>query len=117
MPGSGVGGNGTASEFGDLTGLSRQEVDDFLQGLGANVKVTPGGYVEYKFPDRSKVAIRPNGEIIRTPAPKYTSDGIRINRGLRLDKYGRLLETRDKFGNLIPDTHTTGEKLSDEYAG
>jgi hypothetical protein len=36
----GVGGNGTASEFGDLTGLTRQEVDNFLRGLGADVTVT-----------------------------------------------------------------------------
>ncbi|MBO3463703.1 hypothetical protein G7B40_017100 [Aetokthonos hydrillicola Thurmond2011] len=112
MTGSGVGGNGAASEFGDLTGFSREEVDDFLQGLGASVKITSGGYVEYKFPDRSKVTIRPNGEVIRTPAPIYSLDGTRINKGLRLDKDGSLLETRDKSNNLIPDTHTTGERLS-----
>ena len=35
MPSQGVGGNGIASEFGDLTGMTRQEVDDFLRGLGA----------------------------------------------------------------------------------
>lgn len=113
MPSSGVGGNGTASEFGDLTGLTRREVDDFLRGLGASVKITQGGYVEYKFPDSSKVAIRPHGEVIRIPAPKYSFDGTRINKGVRLDKDGRLLQTLDEVGNLIPDTHTTGERLSD----
>ena len=45
----GVGGNGIASEFGDLTGMTRQEVDDFLRGLGAKVKSSSGNYVEYKF--------------------------------------------------------------------
>jgi hypothetical protein len=70
VPGLGVGGNGTASEFGTLTGMLRQEVDDFLRSLGAEVRVTEGGYVEYKFIDRSKVVIRPDGEIVRLPAPQ-----------------------------------------------
>ncbi|MEG4347069.1 hypothetical protein QUB70_27880 [Microcoleus sp. A003_D6] len=113
VPSQGVGGNGVASEFGDLTGMTRQEVDDFLRGLGAKVKITTDGYIQYKFIDKSTVMIRPNGEAIRTPAPKYGSDGRNINKGLRLDRYGRLLRTRDEFGNLIPDTHNTGEKLNE----
>lgn len=113
MPSQGVGGNGTASEFGDLTGMTRQEVDEFLRGLGASKTISKGGYVEYKFPDASKVTIRLDGEIVRTPAPKYSSDGRRINKGLRLDRNGDLLQTRDQFGNLIPETHNTGEKVSD----
>jgi len=39
--------------------------------------------------------------------------GHNTNKGLRLDRYGRLLRTRDEFGNLIPDTHNTGEKLNE----
>ncbi|NER33935.1 MAG: hypothetical protein F6J93_07795 [Oscillatoria sp. SIO1A7] len=113
MPSKGVGGNGTASEFGDLTGMTRQEIDEFFKKLDAKVKITSGGYVEYKFPDRSKVIIRPDGEVVRTPAPIYASDGSRINRGLRLDREGRLMETRDKLGNPIPDTHNTGERVRD----
>ena len=113
VPSQGVGGNGTASEFGDLTGMTRQAVDDFLRGLGAKVKTTTDGYIQYKFLDKSTVMIRPNGEAIRTPAPKYGFDGRNINKGLRLDRYGRLLRTRDEFGNLIPDTHNTGEKLNE----
>lgn len=114
MPNPGVGGNGTASEFGDLTGMNRQEVHEFLCYLGAKVKgPTTEGFIEYKFPDRSKLTIRPNGEVTRTPAPIYSRDGSRINKGLRLDKDGSLLQTRDEFGNLILNTHNTGEKLND----
>jgi hypothetical protein len=47
VPSQGVGGNGIASEFGDLTGMTRQEVDDFLRGLGAEIRTTRGGYVAY----------------------------------------------------------------------
>lgn len=112
VPSQGVGGNGIASEFGDLTGMTREEVDDFLRGLGAKVKSSLGNYVEYKFSDKSKVTIRTNSEIVRLPAPRYGSDGRRINRGLRLDKDGSLLKTVDEFGNQIPDTHITGEKVS-----
>ncbi|NJS11476.1 MAG: hypothetical protein HC789_14435 [Microcoleus sp. CSU_2_2] len=38
VPSQGVGGNGIASEFGDLTGMTRQEVDEFLRGLVAKAK-------------------------------------------------------------------------------
>lgn len=111
MPSQGVGGNGTASEFGDLTGMTRQSVDDFLRGLGAEIRPTKGGYLEYEFADRSRVNIRTDGEVIRTPAPRYGSDGRRINKGLRLDKDGSLVKTRDEFGNPILGTHNTGEKV------
>ncbi|MBD1882970.1 hypothetical protein [Microcoleus vaginatus] len=112
VPSPGVGGNGIASEFGDLTGMTRQEVDDFLRGLGAEIRSTKGGYLEYEFADRSRVHIRTDGEVVRTPAPKYASDGSRINKGLRLDKDGSLVKTRDEFGNPILSTHNTGEKVS-----
>ncbi|WP_333309880.1 hypothetical protein [Microcoleus sp. N9_A2] len=45
------------------------------------------------------------------PAPRYGSDGRRINKGLRLDKDGSLVKTRDEFGNPILGTHNTGEKV------
>ncbi|MCC5643979.1 hypothetical protein LC607_13685 [Nostoc sp. CHAB 5824] len=99
VPEPGVGGNGTASKFGDMTGISQADADAFLRSLGATVKTTADGYTQYKFPDRSEVWIRPDGEVVRTPAPKYGSDGSRINRGLRLNKDGNLLRTRDEFGN------------------
>lgn len=109
VPAPGVGGNGTASEFGDLTGLTHQEVDTFLRGRGADVK-TSSNYVEYKFPDNSTVTIRlSDGRVARVPAPRYCPDGRNINKGLRLDKDGSLLQTRDRFGNQIPGTHNTGE--------
>ncbi|MDQ2097266.1 MAG: hypothetical protein QQW96_06435 [Tychonema bourrellyi B0820] len=111
VPSQGVGGNGIASEFGDLTGMTRQQVDDFLRGLGAEIKTTQRGYLEYEFADRSRVHIRTDGEVIRTPAPKYASDGRRLNKGLRLDRDGSLVKTLDEFGNQIPGTHNTGEKV------
>ena len=113
MPSQGVGGNGIASEFGDLTGMTRQEVDDFLRGIGAEIRTTEGGFVAYKFFDKSTVMIRPNCEVIRTPAPKYASDGRNINKGFPLARDGYLLRTRDELGNLIPGTHNTGEKLNE----
>jgi hypothetical protein len=113
VPSQGVRENGIASQFGDLTGMTRQEVDDFWRGLGAEIKTTTDGYVAYKFFDKSTVMIRPNGEVIRTPAPKYASNGRNINKGLRLDRDGHLLQTRDELGNLIPGTHNTGEKLNE----
>ena len=51
--------------------------------------------------------------LIRLPAPRYDADGRRINRGLRLDKDGSLLQTLDEFGNQIPGTHITEEKVRD----
>jgi hypothetical protein len=113
VPSQGVGGNGIASEFGDLSGMTRQEVDEFLRGLGAKVKISSGNYAEYKFSDKSKVIVRTNGEVVRLPAPRYGADGKRINRGLRLDRDGSLLQTLDEFGNQIPGTHITGEKVRD----
>jgi hypothetical protein len=113
VPGLGMGGNGSASEFGTLTGMTRQEVDAFLRGLGAEVKVTIGGYIEYKFADRSKVVIRPDGEVVRLPAPRYDEQGKNINKGLRLSQTGAILPTRDEFGNMRFGTHNTGEKVDD----
>jgi len=101
-PGPGVGGNGTASEFGSLNGMSRADADAFLRSLGAEVKTTVGGYRHYKFPDKSEVAIRPNGEVIRIPKRIYGPDGRRINRGDRLDENG------------VPTmSHNTGERVLD----
>jgi hypothetical protein len=101
-PGSGAGGNGTASEFGDMTGMSRTAADAFLRSRGASVSTTAGGYTRYKFPDRSEVWIRPDGEVVRIPAPQYGADGRRINKGARLDQNGQ--PTTD---------HNTGEKVID----
>lgn len=93
--------------------MTRQEADGFLRGLGAKAKNSAGNYIEYKFPDKSKVIVRTNGDVVRLPAPRYGVDGRRINRGLRLDKDGSLLQTLDEFGNQIPGTHITGEKVRD----
>ncbi|HEY9700798.1 MAG TPA: hypothetical protein V6C58_00025 [Allocoleopsis sp.] len=40
---SGVGGNGTASEIGDLTGINYEEVNQFLCSLGAKVTTSKTG--------------------------------------------------------------------------
>ena len=112
MPEPGVGGNATTSEFGDLTGLTRQEVDVLLRGLGADVKASLN-YVEYKFPDKSSITIRlSDGRVARVPAPRYGSDGRNINKGLRLNRDGSLVQTRDQFGNQTLGTHNTGEVVN-----
>ena len=118
--GPGVGGNGDASDFGSLEGLTPQEADNFLKGRGAQHK--PGSsYDRYKFPDGSSVSIRhSDGRVTREPAPRYPSTGTHkqgvkgeknINKGLRLNKDGSLLKTKDAAGNQIPHTHDTGENL------
>ena len=110
---SGVGGNGTASEIGDLTGINYEEVNQFLCSLGAKVTTSKTGeYTTYKFPDQSSITIRnSDGRVSRIPSPKYNSDGRNINKGLRLGKDGRLLKTLDQFNNFIPNTHNTGEYI------
>ncbi len=84
-----------------MSGMSRADADAFLRSLSATLKTTAGGYAEYKFPDKSAVWIRLDGEVVRTPAPTYRPDGSRTNKGGRLDPNGN------------PTTeHNTGEKLN-----
>ncbi|MBM4259062.1 MAG: hypothetical protein FJ147_24575 [Deltaproteobacteria bacterium] len=98
--GPGQGKHGLASTFGSLHGLSRLEADEFLRSLGAEVRVTAGGYTRYKFPDSSEVWIRPTGEVVRLPQREYNRQGQRTHKGARLDENGALTST-----------HTTGEKV------
>jgi hypothetical protein len=93
---------GMVSQIDDLSGKSRAEVDTLLQARGATKKGTAGGYTHYRFLDRSEIVIRPDGRVVRTPAPEYGPTGARTNKGARLDQYGRLTTS-----------HDTGEKLSD----
>lgn len=85
-----------------MTGMSRADADAFLRSLGATVKTTAGGYTQYKLPDRSEAWIRPNNEVVRTPAPRYGPDGSRINKGARLDQNGNLTTE-----------HNTSERVRD----
>ena len=55
----------------------------------------PGGYTQYKFADGSEVWIRPNGEVVRVPAPGTAPAGTRIRPG----------------GDLTT-SHSTGEKVN-----
>lgn len=107
----GVGGNGTASELGDLTGLSRTDAEAFLMGLGATKTMSASGeYITYSFPDKSRVYIRTaDGRVSRTPAPRYALDGRNLNKGLRLNQQGALLQTRDANGNPVSGTHNVDE--------
>ena len=93
---------GMASHIEDLSGKPRAEVDTLLQARGATKKATAGGCTHYRFPDRSEIVIRPDGRVVRTPAPEYGPSGARTNKGARLDQHGRLTTS-----------HDTGEKLSD----
>lgn len=102
QPGPGVGGKGTASEFGSMQGMSRSDADAFLRSRGAEVRTTEGGYTRYRFPDKSEVWLRPNGEVVRLPKPEYAPSGARINKGVRLGENG------------APTTlHNTGERVID----
>ncbi len=109
----GVGGNGIASEIQDLTGIEYQKVDDFLRSLNAKVTISKTKlYTTYKFSDQSSITIRnSDGRVSRLPSPQYDINGQNINKGLRLDKDGTLLKTRDQFGNPIANTHDTGEYI------
>lgn len=80
--------------------MSRMEVDEFLRTLGAEVRITAGGYTRYKFPDSSEVWIRPTGEVVRLPRREYDRQGQRTYKGAWLDENGALTVT-----------HTTGEKV------
>jgi hypothetical protein len=108
-PGAGVGGNGTASEFGSLDGMTYEQVESFLTSRGATKK--PGSeYDTFTFPDKSKVTLRhSDGRITRTPAPKYDNIGRNITKGKRLDQFGKLLNTRNPDGSQIPGAHDSNE--------
>ncbi len=101
-PDPGVGGNGVASEFGSLHGMSRTDADAFLRSLGAEVRTTAGGYRHYKLPDKSELVIRPDGEVIRLPNPTYDPTGRRLNKGARLNETG-----------APTSNHNTGERVVD----
>jgi len=91
-----------AGEIENLNGKTREQADELLRSRGATKKVTAGGYVHYKFPDKSEIVIRPDGRVVRIPAPEYGPNGERTNKGGRLDQHGQ------------PTTsHDTGERLRD----
>ncbi|NOT57319.1 MAG: hypothetical protein HOP18_22175 [Deltaproteobacteria bacterium] len=80
--------------------MARVEVDEFLRTLGAEARMTAGGYTRYQFPDSSEVWIRPNGEVVRLPWREYDDRGQRTNKGARLDETG-----------AVTSLHTTGERV------
>jgi hypothetical protein len=93
--GASRGAYGTASRIKNLNGLSREEADAALKAENpVKVHTTSGGYKQYKFDDGSTVWIRPNGEVVRVPAPSTAPPGSRIDPG----------------GNLT-DAHSTGETV------
>ncbi|MEC4806567.1 MAG: hypothetical protein SAJ12_17360 [Jaaginema sp. PMC 1079.18] len=110
-PSIGAGGHGTTSEFGDLTGMTLAEVGLFLKSLGATVTLSQSKqYLTYKFNDKSSLTIRcSDGRVSRLRAPQYNIEGRNMNKGLRINKDGTLLQTRDSLGNFISNTHDTGE--------
>lgn len=100
---AGSGKYGITSELGKLDGMSRAELDKFATSQGAQKNVTQGGYTRYKFPDRSELWVRPDGEIIRLPAPIYEGEGqfaARTNKGMRLDAEGNP-RTEDNYHDVL----------------
>ena len=113
VPGPGAGGHGTASTFGDLSGMSRTEADAFLRSLNpTRVHTTrSGAYTEYRFADGSKVWIEEaTGRVSRFAAPEYAHPGRRahrINKGARLNPDGSL--------RPFDLPHDTGERVIPHY--
>jgi hypothetical protein len=102
VPGKGSGSLGTASQIGDLSGLTRAEIDAFMNAMGATKKVTAGGYTHYYFPGGSQVFIRPNGQVGRVAAPVYDPvTGQQIKQNNRLDQNGNLT-TDHNAGEILP---------------
>ena len=87
---SGVGGNGAASEVTSFSGLTSNQAKSILQQGGFDgKKIAPSGYQRFKHSDGSEVMINwETGRVVRTAAPKYGSDGARINKGQRLSSNG-----------------------------
>jgi RHS repeat-associated protein len=70
---------GTAGAVGNLKGASRQEADVILRAENpTKVHTTAGGYTEYRFADGSSIWLRPNGEVVRVPAPGTAGPGFRV---------------------------------------
>jgi len=61
-------------------------------GFKNNGRRTEGGWETFKHPDGSKVDIGHGGRVVRTQAPKYGSDGSRINKGQRVDSSGNEID-------------------------
>ena len=78
-PRFGGGQYGTASTVPSLNGMSRSEADSALKGENpTKVHTTAGGYTQYKFADGSQVWIRPDGGVVRVPAPGTAPAGSRV---------------------------------------
>jgi hypothetical protein len=109
VPGPGAGEHGTASTFGDLSGMSRTEADAFLRSLNpTRVHTTRSkAYTEYRFADGSKVWIEEaTGRVSRFAVPEYAHSGHgapRINKGARLNPDGSL--------RPFDLPHDTGERV------
>jgi RHS repeat-associated protein len=96
-PSFGGGEYGVASNIPSLNGMSREDADAALrQQSPTKVHTTTGGYKQYKFADGSQIWIRPDGEIVRVPAPGTAPAGSRIGPD----------------GDLT-SSHSTGERLRD----
>ena len=83
-------GKTAAEALPNLSGKSPQEARQFLLDTGykTNGKRSAKGWETFKHPDGSKVDIGEGGRVVRTQAPKYGQDGLRINKGQRVDGNG-----------------------------
>ena len=107
----GRGENGTASDIGDLSGISKANAGLLFKVLGAIYK-SGKKYDTYIFPDKSRITIRHlDNRVTKEPAPIYGADGTNVVKGRKLGRDGELLKTLDESGGQIPNTHNTGEYL------
>jgi RHS repeat-associated protein len=99
----GVGGNGAASELGNLGSRSSKEVSEILKNAGFEGKsISKSGYQRFKHADGSEVwANWQTGRIVRNAAPKYGPNGARINKGQRLDSTGAEIPRNTPHDQIV----------------
>lgn len=93
-----------ATRLPDMTGKTRLEAVQELEGKGFRYKsTTAGGYRQFVHSDGSIVWIRPNGEVTRSGPEILSKEGKKYRP--RFDQNGRKINA---------DEHNTGEFLSSE---
>ena len=79
-------------QFKNLDGLRRGQAQQQLRKEGfQNKGNTEGGYEKWSHPDGSKIQIRPNGEIIRTPSKQALDAAGKSGKGWRVDGEGNVV--------------------------
>jgi hypothetical protein len=80
-----------STQIPDLNGMTAEEADALIRAKYPNVRgsVSPAGNRTYKFPDGSRLTIKSNGEVVRTPRTHLDHRGHGI-KGIRIDANGGI---------------------------